>query len=148
MGINTALLLNHNEHLIVDQKKRKFTRIFFDRLVDLNFFGDLFKHCQIKDLSLTGMFILHPIEQNIGEYCLVRLTQTSRYSGLSLHALAKVVRKNKQGIAIEFVSMSFDSYIFLQLSLLCEAEETLTVGLELPDNCPFEIVEKLPISSP
>ena len=148
MGINTALLLNDNEHLIVDQKKRKFTRIFFDRLVDLNFFGDRFNHCLIKDLSLTGMFILHPIEQNIGEYCLVRLTQTSRYSGLSLHALAKVVRKNKQGIAIEFVSMSLDSYIFLQLSLLCEAEETLTVGLELPDNCPFEIVEKLPISSP
>jgi hypothetical protein len=38
--------------------------------------------------------------------------------------------------------MSFDSYMFLQVTLLYEAEEPLSIGFELPDNCPFEISDR------
>lgn len=141
MGINTALLLKQNEHLIADSKKRKFTRIHFDRQMDLDFSGNIFNNCQIKDLSLTGMFVLKSFEQDIGKHCLVNIAQLGTSSILYLQALAKVVRKCDEGIAIEFVSMQFDSYMFLQVTLLYEAEEPLAVGLELPENCPFEITE-------
>ena len=43
---------------MVESKKRKFSRIHFDRHVKLDFSADSFDACQIKDLSLTGMFVM------------------------------------------------------------------------------------------
>ena len=128
--------------MIVKSKKRKFSRIHFDRHVKLDFSVGSFDDCRIKDLSLTGMFAIGIFKQNVGENCIVNLFQKGISSNLNLQASAKVARRNDEGIAIEFTSMSFDSYMFLQVTLLYEAEEPLSLGLELPDNCPFEISDR------
>ena len=128
--------------MINESNKRKFSRIHFDRHVKLDFFVDSFDDCRIKDLSLTGMFVIGVFQQNIGEDCLVNFVQKGASSYLSLLASAKVVRRDEEGIAIEFTSMSFDSYMFLQVSLLYEAEDPLLIGLELPEECPFEITDQ------
>ncbi len=47
-----------------------------------------------------------------------------------------------KGMAIKFATMSNDSYMFLQATLLYGAEEPFAMGLELPDKCPFEISEQ------
>ena len=128
--------------MMVESKKRKFSRIHFDRHVKLDFSDGSFDACRINDLSLTGMFVIGFFKQNVGENCIVNLFQKGISSNLSLQASAKVARRNDEGIAIEFTSMSFDSYMFLQVTLLYEAEEPLSIGLELPDNCPFEISDR------
>ena len=125
-----------------DRKKRKFDRISFRRHVEMDFSSESYRNCQIKNLSLTGMFVIGTFKKNIGEYCIVKLCQKGMSSDLRLLALAHVVRAEEEGVAIEFTSMSFDSYMFLQVTLLYEAEEPLTIGLELPEECPFEICEQ------
>jgi len=125
-----------------EQKIRMFKRISFDRKVRLDFVSESYDYCQVKDLSLTGMFVLGTFQQKVGEHCLVKLLQKGVDSELKLLALANVVWTNDEGVGIEFTSMSFDSYLFLQVTLLYEADEPIAIGLELPEECPFEISEE------
>ncbi len=60
---------------------------------------------------------------------------------MTIRAMARVVRKDKDGVAIEFTSMMYDSYMFLQIILLYEAEDPLAISLEYTDNCPFELLD-------
>lgn len=122
-------------------QERKYTRIHFARTVYLDFFTDRHDNCRIKNLSLTGMCVIGSFRKSIGEYCLISLEQRGLTSNLSLLALGKVVRKNDSEMALEFTSMTFESYMYLQVTLLYEAEEPLVIGLELPENCPFEIID-------
>ncbi len=123
-------------------KKRKFDRINFHRHVELDFQAKNYLDCEIENLSLTGMFVLGRFDQHVDEHCLVKLSQKGVSSHIKLLALTHVVRKNDEGMALEFTSMSFDSYMFLQVTLLYEADEPLAIGLELPEECPFVIDNK------
>ena len=40
--------------------------------------------------------------------------------------------------------MTFDSYMYLEVVLLDEARQPLVVGLELPEDSPFKIIEEKP----
>ena len=105
----------------------------------LDFKSISYDPCHIKDISLTGMFVYCVIEQQIGEKCIVRYSQTCSNSYFYYRAKAKVVRKTNDGIAIQFVSMPMDSYMLLQTTLLYGSSNPLGIGLELPENCPYEI---------
>lgn len=126
---------------------RKFSRIHFDRLVKLDISHDRY-YSKVKNLSLTGVFITGNFQKYDGKYCLANFYQTEKSTNLklSLRASAKVVRKNDKGIAIEFVSMSLESYMFLQSTLIDDAEEPLVIRQELPENYPFKITNDLPLS--
>jgi len=126
---------------MAQQRKRKFTRINFDRKASLDFFTERYENCRLKNLSLTGMYVTGSFRQYVGEHCLINLVQRGGTSHLSLQALGKVVRKDVGGIALEFTSMTFESYLYLQVTLLYEAEEPHAIGFELPDNCPFKLIE-------
>lgn len=128
-------------------KRRRFARIIFHRHGELEFPDSKYTDCQIKDLSLTGMYVFGSFQQQVGEHCLVKLYQKGQASELALLADAKVVRTGDKGLAIDFTSMSFDSYMFLQVTLLYEADEPLYIGLELPDDCPFQITDQESTSS-
>ena len=132
---------------IEPDKHRKFSRIHFDRLVKLDFSRERY-YSKVKNLSLTGVFITGNFQKYDGKYCLVNLYQTEKSTNLklSLRASAKVVRKNDKGIAIEFVSMSLESYMFLQSTLIDDAEAALVIRQELPENYPFKITNDLPLS--
>ena len=94
---------------------RKFTRIPFGRHVKLNFNHDTY-YSKIENLSLTGMFIIGKFQKYDGKDCHIDLYQAEKSIdlNLSLQASAKVVRKNEKGIAIEFISMPHESYMFLK----------------------------------
>ena len=132
--------------LIFGQKNRKFTRIHFDRQVRLDFASDSYDRCRIKDLSMAGMFVYGAFQEQIGEICQINLIQRGSSTTLTLQAAGKVVRKNDQGLAIEFVKMSFDSYMFLQTTLIYEVEDPLSIGHEFPENSPFQLTDQLPLS--
>ncbi len=125
-----------------EQRKRKFDRISFDRHVKLDFHSESYDICRIKNISLTGMFIKGTFQQKVGEHCLVTIFQKGISSDLIFKAIGNVVWLNDKGIAINFFSMSFDSYMFLQVTLLYEAKEPLSIVLELPEECPFGISEQ------
>ena len=119
--------------------KRKFIRVDLIQQARLDFGGISYEPCRIKDISLTGMFIFGTFNQKEGDECIVRYSQTCTASHFYFKAKAKLVRVADDGIAIEFKSMPFDSYMLLQTTLLYEAVNPLEIGLQLPENCPFEI---------
>lgn len=121
--------------------QRKFTRIQFERYVDLEFISDRYEHCQISNLSLDGMFIKGDFKQHNGKSCFIDLVQTGTSTELSLHALAKVVRNDDKGIAVKFSSMPFDSYMYLQTSLFYEANNLIFEKM-LEEECPFEVTDE------
>lgn len=124
--------------------RRKYIRVHFDRHVNLEFISDSYDHCPIKNLSLAGMFIMGNFQQQEGTYCLVNLIQKGISTDLSLRASAKVVRKDDEGVAIEFTSMPFESYLILQITLLSENENNVIIEKLLTDECPFEVTDQLP----
>ena len=127
--------------IVEPDKRRKFTRIHFDRLVNLGFTDNSYDHCRIQNLSISGMFAIGTFQQQIGENCHIDLVQKGISTNLTLRASAKVVWTNDEGVAVEFTSMTFDSYMFLQTTLLCEVENPLSIVCEFPDNCPFQITD-------
>lgn len=120
--------------------KRRYSRINFSRDVTLIFKERGYCSCRIKDLSLGGMFVLSRFAEIEGACCKVAFRQVGPGSDLTIKMTARVVRKAREGMAIEFTSMTYDSYMFLKIILLYEAEDPLPICLEYPGNCPFEIL--------
>lgn len=125
--------------MVEQDSHRKFTRIEMVQQTRLDFQDASYDPCRIKDLSLTGMFVLGAIEQQAGDECTIRYSQTCSSSHFYFKAKARIVRASSDGVAIEFVSMPLDSYMLLQTTLLYESVDPLEIGMELPEDCPFEL---------
>jgi hypothetical protein len=119
--------------------KRKYLRVDITQQAMLDFGGTVYDPCRIKNISLTGMYIYGAFRQERGDECTIRYSQTCTASHFYFRARARVVRVARDGLAIEFVSMPFDSYMLLQTTLLYESVDPLEISLQLPENCPFEI---------
>src|SRR5210317_960279 len=125
------------------QEKRRYVRIDFERQVQLSFFTEVYDNCQVKNISLGGMFVEGSFPYKADDKCQVKIAQTSKSASLKLKALAKVVRRDDEGIALRFISMSFESLLTLEMILLYEARETSPdAEMKLPENVPFEISEE------
>ena len=133
---------SHKEENAV-REKRVYKRIHFERQVQIDFFTEMYNQCQIKNISLGGMFVVGTFTHNVDDQCYVRLIQKGKNVYLTLEALAKVVRQEDEGIALHFTSMSFESLLSLEMILLYQAREgSADNELKLPENLPFEINEE------
>jgi len=65
--------------------------------------------------------------------------QTKSTSESNLKAEAKVIRADNEGLAFEFILMTFNSCMFLQTTLLCVAEDPFSLCLEFPQHSPFAL---------
>lgn len=122
---------------------RKFCRIDLTQEAGIKFPGNDYEPCFIQDLSLTGMFVLGNFSSHVGEKCLIKYSQKTASSHLYFKAAAKVVWSGDKGIGIIFTSMPLNSYMLLETTLLYESRNPVSVGLQLPESCPFKIIEKL-----
>ena len=128
---------------MTEQEKRAYVRIHFERQVQLEFFTEIFEKCRVKNISSGGMFVLGKFPPGIDKKCFVNVTQTSQNTSLTLQAFAKVVRQNDAGIALEFISMSFESLLSLEMILLFQEKgKSSFIEVKLPKQVPFEINEK------
>lgn len=121
------------------ENRRKFHRINFDGQVNLDFMGDRHDHCQIKNLSLTGMFVIGDFSQQQTENCLINISHNRESEKIHLGASGKVIWSSADGIGIKFTSMKFDSYMSLLSTLINNAEQPSIILHEFPKSCPFEI---------
>ncbi|GAB4343046.1 MAG: hypothetical protein Kow0089_18550 [Desulfobulbaceae bacterium] len=124
--------------------RRQFTRVRFFRRATLHFQSRTYSPCSVRDLSLGGMYLFGNFVEEEGAYCRLVFMQSGPGTEILIKATARIVRTDKNGAAIKFVSMPFDSYMYLQTTLLYEAEDPLALGMEFPDDCPFEITETSP----
>lgn len=124
-------------YLDEEQTRRRFSRISFDAQASLEFATRSYDITTVENVSLVGFFIRGSFQQKIGDHCVVKLFPERMGSHSRFFAAAKVVRKNEAGIGIEFTSMSHESYMLLQVTLLYEAEDPTSVGCEFPEESPF-----------
>lgn len=130
--------------IIEPDTQRKYTRIHLDRHVNVEFVSDSYEYRRVKNLSLAGMFAVGDFNQHVGRSCNVDLVPTGKESDVSLQALARVVRKNDEGIALEFTSMPLDSYLFLQTTFFNESKDPFVNEKIVSEDCPFEVIDDFP----
>jgi hypothetical protein len=122
------------------QEKRQYERIDFERQAKIDFFTEVYDHCQVQNISLSGMFVAGKFTPNVDSKCYVKFVQKGKNVYLILEALAKVVRQQDEGIALEFISMSFESLLSLEMILLYqERKESAGAEMKIPDKLPFEV---------
>ena len=123
---------------MIEQDKRRHVRIDFERKVQLDFFTEVYDKCRVRDISLGGVFINGEFPPKLNTQCHVYLAQKGNNSLILLTALAKVVRHDDKGMALEFLSMSFESLLSLEMILLYQATD---IDVKMPEKLPFEICE-------
>lgn len=126
-----------------EQEKRHYVRIHFERQVQIEFFTDVYDNCQVKNISLGGIFVIGKFSHNLDDQCYVNFTQKSKETYLTFQALAKVIRQETEGIGLKFTSMSFESLLSLEMILLYQArEQSSDSKINLPKDLPFKISEE------
>lgn len=119
---------------------RRFTRVNFRQTVQLDFGERQYEQQLISNLSLGGMYIKGRFEQRPGDLCTVTLRPSWPEMPTDFRAKGSVVWVTDEGMAIEFVSMGYDSFLFLQTVLLYEAEDPTAVSTEFTEkNVDFEV---------
>ncbi len=111
------------------------------RDVRLNFEGKEYKQHTINDLSLGGLYVKGKFDQQAGDTCTIELSKPEADAGVELRACCSVVRVTDDGIALEFISMEQESFLFLQTILLYEADDPMLLGTEFIKNVSFELLE-------
>ena len=124
-----------------DASNRQFTRVNFMRDVRLDFEGRQYTQHTINDLSLGGMYVKGEFDQQAGDTCTIELTKPEAGAGVELRACCSVVRVTDNGIALEFISMEQESFLFLQTILIYEADDPILLGTEFIKNVSFELLE-------
>ncbi|RWX49649.1 PilZ domain-containing protein [Candidatus Electrothrix communis] len=118
---------------------RQYTRVDFQRDVHLDFDGKKYIHNTVNNLSLGGLYVEGKFEQQKGDICTVELSNPDNDFGVELRAHCAVVRVNDDGMALEFTSMGHESFLFLQTTLLYEAEDPMQLGTEFIKAVSFEL---------
>jgi hypothetical protein len=122
------------------QEKRHYERIDFERQAQVDFFTEVYDHCQVKNISLSGMFVAGKFTPNVESKCYVKLVQKGKNVYLTLEALAKVVHHENDGVGLKFISMSYESLLSLEMILLYqERKESAGAEMKIPDKLPFEV---------
>ncbi|WP_339135455.1 MAG: PilZ domain-containing protein [Candidatus Electrothrix sp. GW3-4] len=119
---------------------RHYTRVDFQRDVHLYFDGKKYIHHTVNNLSLGGLYVKGAFEQQQGDTCTVELSNPDNNQlGIELRARCSVARVDDDGIALEFTSMGHESFLFLQTTLLYEAEDPMQLGAEFVKAISFEL---------
>jgi c-di-GMP-binding flagellar brake protein YcgR len=97
-----------------DPNRRRNVRIEFQALADLKFPERSYSQCQVRDLSLTGIFVIGIDGRGQDEKCEVTLHLSGGSSDVRLTMKAEVVRAETQGLALRFSEIDLDSFIHLK----------------------------------
>ncbi|MCI5158847.1 MAG: PilZ domain-containing protein [Candidatus Electrothrix sp. AUS1_2] len=116
--------------------RRRFTRIDILLDVRLDFGTRKYRHLA-NNLSLNGLYVKGFYEQKAGDACIVELKLTSYGQDATIKALASAVRIDETGMALKFISMKIDSFLFLEMVFSSFAEDPKLLGGESLEDISF-----------
>lgn len=133
---------------MVKKNKRKFSRINIQWAVRLDFGTVEYKRF-VDNVSLNGLYIEGEFQQMIGDICIIGLKPSCLFPEEPVHAIGRITRMSKHGVAMKFLSMKLDSFFFLQTTLLYKAVDPTLLGKEfITNNTTFKIEDDLVIFEP
>ncbi len=115
--------------------KRKNSRVPFRATISLDFPGQTHAECETVDLSLKGVFVLGVTSHQPGDCCRASLRLAGSTSHLTLTMNGRVVRVEKNGLALHFEEMDLDSFFHLKNILYYNSGD--------PDRLDAELGEQL-----
>ena len=121
------------------QNRRKFHRINFNGKANIEIGDESYDCCQIKNLSLTGLYIAGKFEYEQAGNCLVRFIRDGDPEKVFMQVSGKIVWGNDEGAGLQFTSMKSDHYQSLVTVLINNAELPAIILSQIPQQCPFEI---------
>ncbi len=96
-----------------DQEKRNISRVPFKTSATLKK-KDFQLQGGIKDLSLKGVFIITTEKLDEGTDVEVDINLSGSTTDISLKLHGSILRSSQDGLAVKFVNIDLDSYIFLK----------------------------------
>jgi len=113
-------------------KRRRYSRVKIDCSAWLTVNNVREKVERVCDLSMGGVCILCQSTLEPGDMCDFELQD----SNIAYHCTARVVWRTDDRLALEFVGMATDSYLFLQTMVLYHANDPLDVVEEFQEDFP------------
>jgi len=109
--------------------KRKMSRVNFrvDALINYN---DMKKVCSVRDLSLSGIYLATDLDIAIGENVKLTVKIISDSTTGELYLSGIIVRKDSDGLALEFSDLPIDSYLFLRNVVVYNSGDPETIDQE------------------
>jgi len=94
-------------------EKRHFTRVLFKTEAIMQYDDRTFRG-EVENLSMKGMFFKVQDTIPLNEPVKVKIFLSGASSELAVDVAGKVVRQDKQGVAVKFDNIDMDSFIHLK----------------------------------
>ena len=114
-------------------KRRRYSRVEIDCCAWLIVDNVRLRFDKVCNLSMGGACILGQSPLKPGDTCEFELYDTRGGTGRTFRYRARVVWTNADRMALEFIDMDTESYMFLQTMVLYHADDPLDVVEEFQD---------------
>ncbi|MCA1988436.1 MAG: PilZ domain-containing protein [Desulfarculus sp.] len=126
---------------MTDANRRRRTRVNFRTQVDIQATGARIMDVESRDLSHKGLSVVGDLPLQLGQVCTLAVHLAGEGEDTPvLRMEGRVVRVDRQGAAIDFVSMDAETYRHLRRLVLLNAPDPDQAELEFATPA-FEILE-------
>ncbi|BCO09280.1 hypothetical protein GF1_16560 [Desulfolithobacter dissulfuricans] len=112
-----------NEHIIACKDRRKFSRINLCSTAVIYCDDGRYKLVLTKNLILGGIYVLGEFNITIGEICTIEIFARDKNIIITMMVTAEVVRKDDNGLALNFLEMEQGTYSQLQEIILDKEQD-------------------------
>lgn len=110
-------------------ENRQHTRVVFTRTVRLYVDDTRVGEYAARNLSMGGLFMQgEGFNLKPGVQCALELHEEGQQSSLILKFSAQILRVDDTGIAVEFLDMEDDSFMFLQTMVLYASDDPIGIA--------------------
>ena len=119
-----------------NHERRRYSRVVFDRSGWLIDHDKRQRFDQVCNLSMGGACLQGQTSLRPGDMCDFELHEDGPISSRIVKFCARVIWTGSDKLALEFVNMDVDNYMFLQTLVLYNTDDPLGVVSEFQDNFP------------
>jgi hypothetical protein len=105
----------------MDMERRSFTRVLF-RTEAVIEYDDKSVRSSIENMSLKGMFLKTMEDLPVNQLLDMKILLSGSSSELSIRLKGKIIRREVDGLAVQFDGMDLDSFIHLKNVIAYNAE--------------------------
>lgn len=130
------MLMNNSTTQMDSQERRRYSRVAVHRGGWLSGQNKKQRFDQVRNLSMGGACLQGRNKLQPGDFCKLELHEDGRHSTRIIKLCGRVIRASSDDVAIQFVQMDLESYMFLQTMVLYNAVDPLGIVSEFQEEFP------------
>lgn len=128
--------MNNSATQMDTRERRRYSRVAVHRGGWISGQDEKQRFDQIRNLSMGGACLKGKNKFRPGDSCSLELHEDGRHSTRIIKLCGRVIRSSSDNLALKFVHMDLESYMFLQTMVLYNAEDPLGIVSEFQDDFP------------